>query len=134
MTPRSDLPLRRLLLADAASCVALGGILSVASGPLAGLTALPSPLLLAAGLALLPVAGFIAWVATRAAVPAAGVRLVVAGNLLWVAASAGLLVSGAVSPNALGTAFVGAQALVVALLAALEHAARRGAPSPEAGR
>lgn len=119
--------LPRLLLVDAASCAALGALLALVPTPVAGLTALPPALLLGAGLSLLPVAAFIAWVATRTPVPVAGVRVVVAGNLLWVAASLVLLVSGWIAPNALGTAFVAGQALVVALLAGLEHAALRGA-------
>lgn len=117
-------PLRRILLLDAASCAAMGAALALGSGPLAGLTRLPEPLLLGAGLALLPIAAFMAVIALRPAVPPAAGWVVVAGNALWVAASLSLLV-GPVAPNALGTALILAQALAVAAFAALEALALR---------
>jgi len=57
-------------------------------------------------------------------------RLVVAGNFAWVAASLAALVP--VGPNALGAAFLLAQAAVVAALALLEArvAARRRVIQP----
>ena len=61
---------------------------------------------------LLPIAAFIARVATRERIAPAGVRLVIIGNVLWVLASLALLF--AVSPTPLGYVFVIAQALVVA--------------------
>ena len=119
--------LRRLLLTDAATCAAMGLALDLGAAPLASLTGLPAPLLLAAGLSLLPIAVFMALVAWRPH-PAA-VRLVVLGNAAWVAASLLLLVSGPLTgwaaANGLGVAFVLAQALAVAGLALLEQAAAR---------
>lgn len=119
--------LRRVLLIDSATCLAMGALLLVAAGALAAILALPEALLRFAGLSLLPIAAFIGWVATRGSIPRAGAWLVVAGNVLWVVASIGLLLGAWVSPNALGYAFVIAQAACVALLAALEYA---GLPSP----
>jgi hypothetical protein len=52
--------------------------------------------------------------------------LVVAGNGLWVVASLMLVLAGWIAPNPLGIAFIVAQALVVAVLAMLEHGALRG--------
>jgi hypothetical protein len=117
--------LRRVLLVDAATCLAMGALLLAATGALAFMLALPELLLRYAGLSLLPIAAFIAWVATRSSLPPPGVWLVVAGNALWVVASIGLLLGAWVSPNALGYAFVIAQAACVALLAALEYAGLR---------
>lgn len=117
--------LSRLLAFDAVSCLAMGVVLAAASGPLAGLTGLPSGLLLAAGLLLLPVAALMAFAAYRPS-PAL-VVLIVAGNAGWVAASLGLFAF--VAPNALGTAFVLGQAAFVAGLTLLEwNASRRAAP------
>jgi hypothetical protein len=121
---------RPLLLVDAATCTAMGVALIAASGPIAGLTQLPAPLLSGAGVALLPVAALMALVASRRPLPAAGLRLVVVGNLLWIAASIALLVGGWVAPNALGTAFVLAQAIAVAALAMLEYLALRRLAAP----
>jgi hypothetical protein len=121
--------LRRLLLTDAATCAVMGLALDLGAAPLASLTGLPAPLLLAAGLSLLPIAVFMALVAWRPH-PAA-VRLVVLGNAAWVAASLLLLVSGPLTgwaaANGLGVAVVLAQALAVAGLALLEQAAARAA-------
>jgi hypothetical protein len=55
---------------------------------------------------------------------------IIAINALWVAASFALVVSGAIEPTALGAAFVSAQALMVALFAALQFIGlRRSVPA-----
>ena len=59
--------LRRTLYVDAATCVASGLLMTVLAGPLAGLLELPRALLLGAGIALFPIAAFIAFVGARAA-------------------------------------------------------------------
>lgn len=112
--------LRRVLLADAFTCVATGALLAAGAGMLAALFGLPAVLLQEAGLVLFPIAAFIAYVATRKPVSPRMVWAVIAGNVLWVAGSIALLLSGWVSPTALGQAFVVAQAVIVALLAELE--------------
>lgn len=124
-TSRTALSLRTLLLFDAATCAVMGAILALGAAPLAALMRIPAPLLLYAGLALLPIAAFMALVGTRPAIPPAGAWLVIAGNAAWVAGSVLLLAAGWIAPNALGTGFVAAQALVVAVLAKLEHGALR---------
>lgn len=121
----SSSPLRTLLLLDAATCTGMGAILTLAAAPLAAWTAIPASLLFYAGAVLFPVAVFMGMVAMRALANRTAVWLVVAGNGLWVAASLGLLVGGWIAPNALGQAFIVAQALAVALFAVLEHLAGR---------
>jgi hypothetical protein len=121
--------LRRILLLDAASCLGMGLLLAAAAGPLAGWFQLPVALLRESGVFLLAFAGLLLWTATRAAVPKLLVWVVIIGNALWALDSLLLLPSGWVAPNALGGGFITAQALVVGLLAALEHAGlRRSAP------
>jgi hypothetical protein len=112
--------LRRVLLADAAICLATGLLMTFGAGLIAGQTQLPPELLRPAGLSLFPIAAFIAFVATRRTLSRAGVWLVIMGNVGWVGASLGVLLGGAISPNAFGYAFVAVQALAVAVLAELE--------------
>lgn len=119
------LSLRPLLALDAATCAVMGLALDFGARPLAALTGLPAPLLLYAGISLLPIALFMAVAAWRPHTFA--VRLIILGNAAWVAASLALLVSGWVAPNGLGIAFVMVQALAVAALALLEQAAARAA-------
>jgi len=113
--------LRTVLGADAATCGATGLLLSFGKNALAALTGLPAGLLLAAGLALLPIAAFIAGTALQATLPRWAVWAIIIGNLGWVAASFGLLLAGPVSPTAFGYAFVAFQAIAVAILADLEY-------------
>jgi hypothetical protein len=113
--------LRLVLWLDAATCVATGLLLSVLAGRLSELLGLPQALLFYAGLSLFPIAAFMAWTAQRPAAPA--VWLVIGGNALWVLGSLAVL---ALSPTAIGTAFVIAQAVAVAVLAELEYRGLRG--------
>jgi hypothetical protein len=115
--------LRRVLLVDAGTCAGMGLFLALLAEPLAPMLGLPAALLFHAGLALLPIAAFMAWVATREQPPLAGVKLVILGNAGWVAASVALLFF--VSPTALGYAFVIGQAVIVAGLAEAELVSTR---------
>jgi hypothetical protein len=108
--------LKKILLLDAATCVATGALLSAMAGKLSALLGLPEPLLFYAGLSLFPIAAFMAWTAQRPAEPA--VWLVIGGNALWVLGSLAVL---ALSPTAVGYAVVIAQAAAVAVLAELEY-------------
>jgi hypothetical protein len=119
------LSLRNILLLDASTCAAMGTLLTTASVWISSLMQIPAALLFCAGLSLFPIAAFMALVATRRAIPVAGVRLIVAGNAAWVAGSMVLLGSGWIAPNALGCGFVLLQATAVAILAWLEHIASR---------
>ncbi|MEQ8429381.1 MAG: hypothetical protein RLN94_08930 [Roseovarius sp.] len=101
------------------------GLVALA-GPLAGLMALPAPLLFWAGAILFPVAAYMAAVALWLPGNAPAVMLVILGNVLWVVASLALL-AGVVAPNALGVAFLLGQAAFVAVMARLEQLALRAA-------
>ena len=105
--------LRNAMMIDATASAAMGLMMAAAAVPLSGLLGLPEMLLRVCGLALLPYAAVLAFAGTRPVINPMVVRLVIAGNLLWTVASGVLLVSGWVSPSALGYAFVLLQALAV---------------------
>jgi hypothetical protein len=111
--------LRRVLMVDAATCLAMGALLVLFASPLATLLGLPSLLLAYAGASLFPIAGFMAWVAIRRELSRWGAWVVILGNAGWVAGS--VLVLFLASPTTIGFAFVIAQAVVVVLLAELEY-------------
>ena len=111
--------LRRVLALDSLSCLTMGLAMSLGAAALAPLFGLPEPLLRLAGLALLPLAAFIGWLASRPVPPRALVWLVVIGNLGWTAESFAVIAQQ--QPTALGTAFVAAQALAVLGLSGLEY-------------
>lgn len=119
MTP---LPLRPVILFDAATCLAMGALLVAAAEPIAGLTDLPVALLFEAGFVLFPFALLVLWAARQGG--SWRVQLVAALNLAWVAASFAAIAW--VQPNILGVAFVTAQALAVAAIAGLQFHALGG--------
>lgn len=112
--------LRRALQADALVSGAMALLLSLAAGTLSRLLALPQPLLLETGLFLIGYAALVGWLGTRRALPKALVLIVIGGNALWTLGSVALLLSGAVTPNALGIAFVLMQATAVGIFAELQ--------------
>jgi hypothetical protein len=113
--------LRTVLTVDALTCLATG-LASLSLGPmLAGVLGLSTGLLQGSGAALLAVAAFIAFAAKTTPPAPWAVWVVVLGNAAWVLGSVLLLVAGFESPTALGTAYVIAQAVVVAVLAELEY-------------
>jgi uncharacterized membrane protein YdcZ (DUF606 family) len=123
--------LRNVLRADALSCVACGVLQVVFTGQMAQLLGLPEALLAYTGEFLLAYAAVVAFVSTRDPLPRPLVWVLLAGNLGWAIACALLLVSGRVAPSMLGTAYVVAQALTVAVLAELQFfGLRRLAPQP----
>ena len=117
--------LRRILALDALSCLAMGLLMGLGAATLAPLFGLPEPLVRIAGLALLPLAAFIFWLASRPAPPRPLVWIVILGNLGWTAESFAVIAQH--QPTAFGTAFVAAQALAVLGLAALEYVGLRRA-------
>ncbi len=112
--------LRKVLLADALSCVASGALQLLFTGALAQWLGLPAPLLQSTGWFLLAYAAVVAALALRTPIPRAPVWLLVAGNAGWAVGCVALLASGAVAPTALGTGWVLAQAATVAVLAQLQ--------------
>ena len=119
--------LRRVLLVDAATSAVMGLAMIAFAGTFSALLALPTTLLFEAGIILLPFAAFVGWLASRARPPRLAVWIVIALNALWAIDSLLLLVSGWIAPNGFGYAFIGGQALAVAVLAELEYVGlRRG--------
>lgn len=117
--------LRRVLVLDAVASGATGLLAIAASGFLSWLLDLPASLLLGAGLVLVPYVLFVVYTATRVDIPRGAVWLIIIANAIWALASVALLLSGWVAPNALGVAFVLAQAAVVALLGELQYVGLR---------
>ena len=124
----NSLFLRRILALDALSCLAMGLLMGLAAAALAPLFGLPEPLIRIAGLALLPLAAFIGWLASRPNPPRPLVWIVILGNLGWTAES--FVTLGQSHATALGTAFVSAQAVAVLGLALLEYVGVRKAAVP----
>lgn len=112
--------LRRALLADAVVSGAMALLLTFGAGVLTALLNMPEALLRESGLFLIAYAAFVGFLGSRAAMPKVLVLLVIVGNTLWTLASIALLMSGAVSPNLLGVAFVVMQAIVVGMFAELQ--------------
>lgn len=128
-TFRSMTFLRRVLLVDAISSALMGAALLTLTDLFASLCNLPSQLLMESGLALLPFAAFVGYLASRLAPPRSGTWCVVALNAAWVLGSAALLLSGAIAPNAFGYAFIVIQAVVVGAFAELQYMGLRREPA-----
>jgi hypothetical protein len=113
-------PVRTLLVADGALCLAMGTGLMALRGVLAGPTGLDPAFLAWAGALLLPVGVFILATAAGRVPARLGLATTVAGNLAWAAASVILPAVGVIEPTPLGLALVLAQAGAVAVVAVLE--------------
>lgn len=111
--------LRRVLFTDALICALFGMFLCATAAPLAAFTGLATGLLFPAGIALLPIAAFMAFTAMRRSLHVFSVQAIVAGNVVWVVGSVVALV---LSPgvNSWGAALVVGQAATVAGLLTLE--------------
>ena len=136
VTRHAKLLLRTVLMIDALTCALCGLVMTLGAGPLSDLTELPPALLGYAGASLFPIAGFMGVVARHALASPMAVGAVIAGNAAWTLASLWLVLSDRVPMNGLGAAFVVAQALVVAVLTALELRGARSLfarPSPNFG-
>ena len=112
--------LRRVMWADAASCVATGALQVTCTGPLARLTGLPASLLMGNGVFLLAYAAAAAFIASRGTPPRTLIGLVVVGNFSWALACIALMVSGMFALRALGVAWLLAQVICVVVLAELQ--------------
>jgi hypothetical protein len=113
--------LRRALLADALISGATGLLMLIGANVLASLLGLPEALLRYAGLVLLPYAALVAYVATREQLRRWAVWAVIVANAIWAVDSIILLLSGWLTPNALGYAFIIFQALIVAAFAEIQY-------------
>lgn len=122
--------LRNVLLADAAVGAAAAVLTIAGANLLSPLLGLPRPLIFWAGVALLPVVLFLVVMARRPTLPRSWLQEIVLINTAWVIASLGILAFGIVAPNLFGVAFVVAQAMAVALFAALQFTALRQTGSP----
>ncbi len=131
MTTLRTLSIRPILLADAAITGATALLMLLGASPLVDLLDLPTALLAGAGAVLVPYVAFLYWLATRDESPRPAVAAVIALNIAWAIGCVGLLASGQVDPNALGTAFVLIQAVAVLVFADLQAVALRGGrPEP----
>jgi Na+/melibiose symporter-like transporter len=119
--------LARALRLDAAASGAMGLLLAVGAPALQPMFGLPTSLLRAVGVFLLPFAVALLLLAPRANRALGPVRLIIAGNLLWIAASVVVVVATRGTITLLGEAFVLGQAAAVALFVYLEARALRGA-------
>ena len=126
MTIQPAYLLRFALTADALASAAMGALLALAAGPLAGLLGLPEPLLHASGLVLLPYATLVGFVASRPSPSRPAAVAIVVLNALWVLDSVALVAGGWFGPTGLGIAFVLAQALAVGVLAIAQALGLRG--------
>jgi len=117
--------LRNVLLLDALASGATAIVLLGGAHMLSPLLEIPQSLLFWSGAALVPFVLMVLAVSRRQTVSRTMLVEIIAINVLWVVASFGLLVSGVVSPNLLGIAFVCAQAIAVALFAELQYVGLR---------
>ncbi|GAA4109342.1 hypothetical protein ACFFTN_01945 [Aminobacter aganoensis] len=124
--------LRKVLHADALISGAAGILMMLGAPLLSPLLGLPGELLFWAGLVLVPFVAMLVVLARRVTVSRLLMIDIIVINALWVVASFGLLISGLVAPNALGIAFVVAQALAVAVFAELQFIGIRRAAAAAA--
>jgi Na+-translocating ferredoxin:NAD+ oxidoreductase RnfA subunit len=88
---------------------------------------LPTSLLFAAGLILVPYAGLVAYLGTRARLQPSAVWTLIVCNVLWGIDCVIVAVSGWVEPTTLGYAFILIQVVVVAAFAELQYVGLRRA-------
>lgn len=117
--------LRRVLWADAIVSAVVGLVMAAGAPAIEALTLLPVALLRPAGIALLPYAAYLVWLATRPTVSAAAVWVPIALNLVWAVDCAWLMLAGAPRPAALGLVFLAVQAATVIVFAELEFTGLR---------
>lgn len=119
--------LRYVLLADAATCLACGLLLTIGAGFLESLLGLPINLMFYAGLSLFPFTALLIYSATRKSISKTIIWVIIGINLLWTIDSFLLLISGYVAPTTFGYIFVIFQAIGVLMFADLEFIAMRKA-------
>lgn len=120
--------LRRVLQADAASCLACGALQLAAPVSLSGLLGLPQPLLQATGVFLVGYALVLAWIALRPQLPRPLVALFAAGNVAWAIGCGAALALW--QPTAPGIAWIVLQGVTVLVLAELQWMGLRATRRP----
>ena len=118
LTPSPLLRFALVLDAGVSGFIALAQLLL--TDWLARATLLPSPLLLLTGTFMAIYAGVLLWLARRAELRDAWVRLIAFGNLGWALACVALALSGLVPHAPLGAAYLAMQALGVVVFAVLQ--------------
>jgi hypothetical protein len=118
---RTSTFLRRVLFADAATCIASGLLMMFGASLLEQYLGLPAELSRYTGFSLLPFAAFLVYLAMRENVSQRVVWAVIVLNALWTVDSFLLLLSGWFTPTEVGYAFVIVQALGVGVFAGLEY-------------
>jgi hypothetical protein len=127
MEPNRFAFLRQVLFVDASVSGVFAAVMLAFASPLASLLELPAGLIFAMALSFVPFVALVLAVARPAEPRAAGVWLVIALNLGGAVATAALALSGQVTPNALGWAYLAAQGLFVVAIAELEYLGLRRA-------
>jgi hypothetical protein len=112
--------LQLALSADAAVSGGVGLLQLAASAWLSQLLQLPQTLLTETGAFLIVYAVLLVLLARSASVWRVLISLIVVGNIGWAAGCAVLVISGTLSPNALGMTYLALQAIAVITFAALE--------------
>lgn len=125
--------LRRALFADAVVSAAVGVLMALGASPLAPLLGLSNRLLGVAGVALLPYAAYLLWLASRRAAPRAAVWLPIVLNLVWAADCLLVLFASGATPTGLGQAFIWVQIVTVLVFAELEYVGLRRAAALAVG-
>ena len=120
--------LRRVWWADAAVSAVVGAAMAGAAGLLGELIGLPARLLAVAGLSLLPYAAFLAWLATRSAVPRAAAWAPVLLNVVW-AIDCIVLAAMQADAGPLLIGFIAVQVVTVLTFAELEFGGLRRSPA-----
>jgi hypothetical protein len=113
--------LRRVLFADAATCIASGLVFMLGSGFFGQFLGLPVKLLQYAGISLLPFGAFLIYLALHENPSQPAVWTIILLNVLWTVDSVLLLLTGWTQPTLPGIGFVLFQAFAVAIFAALEY-------------
>jgi hypothetical protein len=117
--------LRRVLWADAISCLACGLLQVTLAATLSSRLGLPAILLVDVGLFLLLYGAAVLFLATRIRIANSIVWLLIAGNIAWAVACIALLLDSGAALTVFGKAYLVLQASAVAILARLQYAGVR---------
>lgn len=112
--------LRRAIQTDALISGAMALLLVAGASVLEPFLSLPEVFLRNTGFVLVVYAALVGFLGTRSMMPKVAVWTVIAVNAMWTVDSIGLLMSGWLSPNLFGQAFVVMQAIAVGVFAELQ--------------